>query len=154
MARSQSAWLLLWVWSEPHAAVEDELACILRPRLSERIIGEIVQALYNVHALSPTELAAVARHPDRLPAKVEWLSGQCSYGGNPWLHASYVRKLTITTDPQSGLETISWVYPPLFKRNPVTMKPEQVRGELAGTITRSIAGPLSQRDIGRRALDA
>lgn len=49
MKRNQKAWLLTWEWIGDHAAVEDRIAGILRPRLSREVVGEIVGTIYAVH---------------------------------------------------------------------------------------------------------
>jgi hypothetical protein len=149
MPRGQSAWLVRWEWSGAHAAVADELAAILRPRLSRRVIGEVVQTLYSAHIYAPTELALWARRPNDNPYQAQWHDDHCFCGGNPSLHASYVRNLRIRVAVETGLETVSWIYPPLYRANAKTTLPEQIRGDLAASITRTITGPLSQREIGR-----
>jgi hypothetical protein len=140
------------VWQGAHAAVEDELADILRPKLSRQTVGEIVQTLYARHAYSPTELAAWSKNPGGNPYKAQWHDNHCFCGGNPSLHANYVRSFVITEDPATGMETISWLYPTLLKPNYETLTSEVVRGPLARSITRTRIGPLSDREIGRHAL--
>ena len=48
-----------------------------------------------------------------------------------------------------GLETISWVLSPLYRLNRTTLEKELIRGALLETVTRTILGPLSDREIGR-----
>lgn len=147
--RGQKAWLLTWEWGGLHAAVEDHIAGILRPRLTRRIVSEIVQSMYAIHDCTPTELAVWARRHKENPFKAQWDNDHCFCGNNPSLHAMYVHDLVIKEDPQSGLETISWVYPPLCRLNNTTMQIEQVRGNLPRSVTRTITGTLSDREIGR-----
>lgn len=147
--RGQKAWLVTWEWSGPHAAVEDRVAAILRPRLSKRVVGEIVETLYAVHAYSPTELAWWSKQPGMNPYKAQWDNDHCECGHNPSLCADYVHNLVVDEDPNTGLETIRWVHPPLYRFNRDTRNREQVRGDLPEFATRTITGPLSDREIGR-----
>ena len=147
--RGQKAWLVSWEWDGPHAAVEDRIATILRPRLSQRVVGEIVETLYAIHAYSPTELARWSRRPNMNPYKAQWHNGDCWCGHNPSLHATYVHSLVVDADPSTGLETIRWIHPPLYRLNRDTGEREQVRGDLPGSATRTITGALSDREIGR-----
>jgi len=147
--QGQKAWLLYWEWGGAHAAVEDRVAAILRPRLSQRIVGEIVQALYAIHAYSPTELALFSKQPNMNPYKVQWQHGHCSCGGNPTLHATYVHDLVIDTDASTGLETIRWVLPPIHRFHGDSGNRELIRAELPQQTARAITGALSDREIGR-----
>ena len=61
MKYKQKAWLLTWEWAGQHAAVEDRIAGILRPRLSQEKVGEIVETIYAIHVSSVSELAYYAR---------------------------------------------------------------------------------------------
>jgi hypothetical protein len=144
MKHGQKAWLLTWDWMGEHAAVEDRIAAILRPRLSRLIVGEIVEYLYAIHSYSPTELAAWSRRPKENPYKVQWGPGHCYCGQNPFLSAHYVHDLIITKDSDTGLETISWVLPALNQYNDAGGKIEQVRGEIPQSVKRTIVGPLSR----------
>lgn len=149
MKRGQKAWLLTWEWMGDHAAIEDRIAAILRPRLSQNFVGEIVEYLYAIHEYTPNELALWSKRPKGNPYKAEWDNGHCHCGHNPWLNAFYVHDLTITEDPESGLETISWVLPPRYKFNDTTGEIEQQCGELPESVRRTITGPLSDREVGR-----
>lgn len=149
MKRNQKAWLLTWEWSGDHAAVEDEIAGILRPRLSRDIISVIVESIYAFHQYSVSELAYYSRRPKENPYPSQWEGKHCYCGHNSSLHANYVHKLNIKKDPDSGLETVSWVMPTIYWRNRETLEKELVRGELAQSVTRTITGPLSDREIGR-----
>ncbi|MFH1288231.1 MAG: hypothetical protein ABII25_05995 [bacterium] len=150
MKKGQKAWLVIWEWAGSHARVEDKIAAILRPWWSEERVGQIVETLYALHQYTPRELAIFAKQPKKNPYKAQWHNGYCSCGANPSLHASYVENLIIEEDSESGFETISWVMPPLLKINKENMKTEEVRGPLPKQVKRTIAGPLSDREIGRR----
>lgn len=149
MKRNQKAWLLTWEWIGDHAAVEDRIAAILRPRLSRDVVGEMVETLYALHSYSVTELAYCSRRPKENPYKAQWYNNHCYCGQNPSLHANYVHQLKITEDSGSGLETISWVHPPTYRLSTTTFERELLRGELPESVTRTIHGHLSDREIGR-----
>lgn len=142
MARGQKAWLLTWDWASPAAAVEDRLAIILRPRLSKRIVGEIVECLYAIHAYTPSEIVQWSKRPKQKPYKAKWHEGMCVCGHNPFLTAQYVHELVIDEDPKSGLETISYVVPPRYRYNDETRERELVREALPESFTRTVTGPL------------
>lgn len=148
-SRGQKAWLLLWEWIGDHAAVEDRIAAILRPRLSPRVVGEIVEYLYAIHIYTPTELALWAKRPEDNPYRANWHDGICICGHNPDLNAYYVHDLIITQDPESGLETVSWVIPPHYRWDMATGQKVLLHGEISESVTRTITGPLSGREIGR-----
>jgi hypothetical protein len=149
MKRNQKAWLLTWEWIGDHAAVEDRIAGILRPRLSRDVVAEIVEAMFAVHEYYVMELAHWSRKPKENPYKAQRDNYHCFCGHNPSLNANYVHHLKVEEDPVSGLETISWVHPPLYRLNTTTWERELIRGELPDSVTRTITGPLSDREIGR-----
>jgi hypothetical protein len=145
MRHGMKAWLITWDWSGPHAALEDRIAAILSPRLSERHVGEIVEFLFNSRALDVTELALYAKHPRDSPYRAEWHNGFCHCGHNPFLVARRVDDLVVSRDDKTGLETIRWVEPPLFTADLKTLEIKKVRGPLSREVRRTIAGPLSTR---------
>lgn len=149
MKRNQKAWLITWEWIGDHAAVEDRIAGILRPRLSRDVVKEIIESIYAVHEGYVGELAYWSRRPQEKPYKAEWDQNHCYCGGNPSLHANYVHHLKVEEDPTSGLETISWVLPSLYRRNISTFERELIRGEVPKSVQRTIVGPLSDRETGR-----
>lgn len=149
MKRNQKAWLLTWEWIGDHAAVEDRIAGILRPRLSRDVVGEIVETIYAVHQYYVAELAHYSRRPQENPYKAQWDQNHCFCGHNPSLNANYVHQLKVEEAPSSGLETVSWVLPPLYRLNIRTLERELVRGEVHESVTRAVVGPLSDREIGR-----
>lgn len=147
MAYRQKAWLVTWDWVGPHAAVEDRLAAILRPRLSRHFVREIVECLYATHAYTPAELALWSKRPKENPYKAEWDNrGFCSCGHNPFLTAQYVHDLVVKEDPVTGLEIINYVLPRVYSFE--TGQRELIREALPESIKRTIDGPLSDREIG------
>jgi len=153
MAHGQKAWLVKWDWVGPGAAVEDRLAAILRPRLSQNIVGEIVACLYALHEFTPVELALWSKRPKEYPFQAKWHNDMCHCGHNPFLTAEFVHDLVVREDPESGLETISYVLPPSHGFNLQTGKRELIREAMPESFTRTIIGPLSDREIGRDESD-
>ena len=150
MGRGQAAWLVMWKWSSPYAAVEDRLAAILRPRTSRDAVQEIVRCLYAVHAYTPTEQAMWSKRPAENPYKPGWYGRYlCHCGHNPHLIAQYVRELIVERDPKSGLDTISYVIPAEYNIRPITHEKILVQDKRPESFTRTITGPLSDREIGR-----
>lgn len=145
----QKAWLLTWEWMGEHAAVEDRIAGILRPCLSKEKITELVEYIYAFHAYSLSELAYYAKQPKDNPYKAQWENKHCYCGHNPSLHANYIHELVVIENPDSELETIEWVLPALYETDPQTLERNLVRDELKQSVTRTITGPLSDREIGR-----
>lgn len=148
--QGQVAWLVTWEWCGDHAAVEDRVAAILRPRLSCRLVAEIVEHIYALHAYSPAELAAIAQQPRSNPYAVQWSDsavGMC--GGNPCLRVAKVRDLVIDLDPETQRETIRWTLPARYELDPELDRPRQARGPMQESAQRTISGPFSDREIGR-----
>ena len=143
----QKAWLLTWEWIGEHAAVEDRVAGILRPRISRKKITEIVEYIYAFHVYSLSELAHYAKRPNDNPYKAQWENGCCYCGHHPSLHANYVHDLVVVEDPDSGLETIEWVLPALYTRDLETSERKLLRDKLKMSAPRTVAGPLSYRKI-------
>lgn len=150
MAKGQSAWLVMWDWAGPQAAVEDRLAAILRPRTSRDAVQEIVRCLYAIHAYTPSEQASWAKRPGDNPYKPGWTGKYlCSCGHNPYLIAQYVRELFIDVDPKSGLETLRYMIPAEIHVHSITKEKKIIREERRESFTRTRTGPLSDREIGR-----
>lgn len=149
MKHGQKVWLLFWEWSGDHAAVEDRVAAILSPRLSQQTVGRLVEQLYAIHQYDASEQAAYAKRPKEAPYKAEWDLGHCTCGHNPFLNAIYVHDLRVVEDAHSGLEAISYVMPARYRWDLTTDQRQQVREETVETITRTRTGPFSSREIGR-----
>ena len=146
-----TAWLVTWDWGGgSHAEVEDRIAMILPSRWGSKRVGDIVEQLYALHSYTPKELAELARRPKANPYPARWHNDDCFCGNNPSLHASLVDDLVIKVDPETDLETITWVLPPRYELDEETNMPRQARGPLPKSTQRRITGPLSDREIGRR----
>lgn len=140
------AWLVTWDWTSDAAAVADEVAAILSPRYSIARVASLVEFLYAKRSATASELAAYAGKAARNPYRINGeFSGGMTCGHHPWLHARMVHDLQVSTDQKSGIETITWTEPPLFK--PGKKGLEMVRGKLAGKSVRKIVGPLSDEFI-------
>ena len=121
----------------------DEIAAILNPRLSIRRVSTFLEWLYADATSSVASLAEYAKNPRALSyrARVE-VNGTVWCGGHPSLVAEQVTGLTVTSDPITGLETVSWVSSPLYELAPDG--PRKVRDGLPESVTRLITGPLSR----------
>ena len=126
---------------------------VLDPRLTEPSVARIVELLY-AHTTSGFEaLASYVKRPSRIPYRAErHQSSQIECGHNPWLHAEKVSELKVVKDPVTGIETITWLSQPLFKR--VDGVTRMVRGGIYREFTRFITGPPSHelrwdRTLGR-----
>ena len=139
--KGQTAWLVRWKWTGEFEA-EEEIAAILRPRLAEKIVGEIIASLYASTEFTAREIAAWCRKPKENPCLARWHDGVCTCGHNPWLVARLVSQLTVERDPATDLETIRWLDPPLYETNPDTGKRERRRDEVRRLFERRASGPL------------
>ncbi len=141
------AWLITWDWMADAAAVADEVAAILSPRYSSERIAGIVEFLYSKRNSTASELAAFAGRAARNPYRPErQFSGGITCGHHPWLHARIVHDLSVSTDVETGNETITWTEPPLYKPREHGF-PEMVRDCMPGQCVRRITGPLSDELI-------
>ncbi|MEQ4540237.1 MAG: hypothetical protein ABN479_14940 [Billgrantia sp.] len=116
MAYKQCAWLVRWQWIGEHASVKRPVVALLQPRLGHQKVAEIVKALYAAAGkYSLAEQAEYTKHPAAAPYQAEISTRGITYGNNPWLEAIYVRDLTITTDPSTGEENLSFQHPDQFE---------------------------------------
>lgn len=102
------AWLITWEWMADAAAVKDKVVGILNSRKSPRQVAEIVEFMYSQATSRPSEMALYSkgRRYNPYQARIDFTI-QC--GHHPWLLAELVSDLSITIDPETGLETISWL---------------------------------------------
>ncbi len=124
------AWLITWVWSGEHAAVEDPIVAILSARMSGKTVRRYVgfhyasrmatlrekldQARYNNPA-QPTYPAEFVRIG---PQQIQW-QGHITCGHNPWLYARKVDNLQIVKN-DDGQEVLGWQELPLPNLNFLT----------------------------------
>lgn len=135
-------WLVTWEWSGNEAAVVDKVAMILNQRLTAQRVAAIVQRLYAHTTSGIDSLAAYAKHPSKVPYRAEIDSqSRIDCGHNPWLHAEQVTSLKVVRDPDTGIETISWVSQPQYERGDDGTRIAQ-EGRRR-TFTRFITGPPS-----------
>ena len=139
---SLRAWLVTWEWAGKEAAVVDKVAMILDPRLSRQSVARIVELLYTHTTSGLGSLASYVKRASRIPYRAETDgSSRLDCGHNPWLHAEIVSKLQVVEDSGTGLETVTWVSQPMYKRiNGVT---KQLRKGVVRSFTRFVTGPPS-----------
>ncbi len=145
------AWLITWDWTGDAAAVADRIAGILSVRKSPQYVAEIVEFLYAQSRANIEELAAYAKNRNNVPyrAKIDF-NNRIRCGHNPFLFAEQVSDLTTTTDPETGIETISWLTQPEYK--PMESGPELVSSARSKSCTRVVTGPLSNELMWDRKL--
>jgi hypothetical protein len=96
--RGTKAWVVRWAWSGPHAAIDRQIAAILRPQLGETSLLRIVDALYAARQYEPDEMLAFIRPNWQPPyrahlgtiGRVPW-AGEIICGHNPYLVARLAR---------------------------------------------------------------
>lgn len=144
------AWLVTWEWTGPHAAVEDRIAAVFRPRINHDILAELLETIYKGHAASLREWCDYARSSKANPYRAEWdlASNVCRCGHNPFLVAQYVTDLRCVVDPDTGAEMITWLYPPRYERVGQSLEIREARGAIPGSARRVVTGPLSHRQLG------
>jgi hypothetical protein len=114
------AWLITWeaVGSGAKAAVKDQVAAVLNPRLSGRRVAQIVELLYANSAYCPSERIQVAKNRKRCPypvifdrlSGIRW-EGNMTCGHNPFLEARVVDDLHVVQD-EKGDERFVWTERP------------------------------------------
>jgi hypothetical protein len=127
------------------AAVTDKIAAVFNPRWSSHRVAGYVEALYAIANSTVGELAHYAKVSGSNPysAKID-NNSQITCGHHPWLEARVVDDLEVVRDPATGLETISWNEPPLYKLpDSGPGGPVIVRGPIPEKCVRRITGPVS-----------
>ena len=141
------AWLITWDWTGDVAAVADEVAAILNPRYSTERVADIVEFLYAKRNATASELVAYAARAAKNPYRPgRQFSGGITCGHNPCLHARIVDDLSVSTDVETGIETITWTELPLYRPRERGF-PEMVRDRMLGQCVRRTTGPLSDELI-------
>ncbi len=144
------AWLIQWDWAGDAAAVVDRVAAITNCRKSAERVAEIMELLYAQQTATIGELAAYARNPKNRPshALIDFNS-RITCGHNPWLSAQVVSELIVETDPDSLVETISYLTQPVYE--PADTGLRLVRPATPESITRILTGPLSHELMRERS---
>ena len=147
--RKSKAWLLVWIWSGPHAALEDEVAAILPSRWRTDRVEQAMWLLFQLREHNLAGLADVARNARNGTYQAQWHNGVAHMGGSPSLSAFQVQDLEVATDPASGLETLRYTMLTLYKEKTGVWPPEAavVRGPLPLSILRKRLGALSARRL-------
>ena len=148
--RPMSAWVVTWDWGGDAAALADELAAVLPPRLTSRNVARLVEFHYALVTSNVRELSAYARNRKNnpYPAKIDF-NGRVECGAHPYLFARHVSQLTVRSDGDFGLETISWKEPDVYE--PREAGSVKVSVGKIKTIQRRITGPLSTMAIWDRS---
>ena len=147
------AWLLTWEWSGEAAAVADAIAAILSPRYSLKRVAETVEFYYAKRFSTAAELRSYAGASSRNPYRAE-IDFNCiiACGHNPHLRARLVSDLSVSIDPATGNEIISWIEPPLYKSHKSGF-PTVIHPAKRMRCIREIKGALSDELIWDRAKD-
>jgi len=149
--RVMKAWLITWDWVGDAASVVDRVVGILNPRKSSKTVAEIVEFLYTQQTATVTGLAGYARNRKRIPYRAEIdFNDRVVCGHNPFLFAELVSDLEITTNPETGIETISWKTQAVYR--PTEDGPRKITPPQQRTVTRIITGPISNEHMWDRSL--
>jgi hypothetical protein len=146
------AWLVTWE-ATPAPEVVDRIAAIWHRRWSVSRVAQMMEALYALRSCAPSQLAAYARRPSQNPYQAQIRNGErIDCGHNPYLYGRPVDNLMITPDPDTGLEIISWIEPPLYALEPESEGgTRMVQRPCPVACRRRIRGPLSAEEIWDRA---
>ena len=146
------AWLVTWSAAGPAAEVADRIAAIWSSRLSLGRVAKMVEVIYALRYYDPSELAAVAARRRENPYPAHVSDGRISCGHNPSLYGRVVDRLVIEEDPNTHLETITWLEPPRYALDPdVDASPRVVQGPFPRGYIRQLSGPLSSQEVWDRA---
>jgi hypothetical protein len=112
--KPMTAWLIQWHWTGENNRVEKPLVDIVSARKNIRYVKEYVQRLHNLHRLTLHERVPVERYkkPSEQICKAQatrtkgGITIHC--GHNPFLVATLVKNLVVTTDDASGEESVTW----------------------------------------------
>lgn len=145
------AWIITWEWVGNSAAIVDRVVGILDSRKSVKHVAEIVEFIYAQWNSNLTELSDYARKRNHNPYQAEIDFNSCIHcGGHPMLSAKIVSNLKIVTDPNTSIETISWITLPIYA--PSELGPKLVAQPMADSFTRLITGPVSHEMMWDRSL--
>lgn len=136
------AWMIRWDWTGDAASIADSVVGILNFRTSKKRMMEIVEFLYAQHTANVSELAAYARRRSNMPYRAESdFNCRIRCGSNPFLCAEIVTDLEVTSDPVTGIETITWSTPPIYE--PTVEGPKLSMPSRRDGFRRLLTGPIS-----------
>lgn len=140
------AWLVTWEWGADAVAVADAVVAFYNPRWSSERVAPLVEQLYAERTSTLAERAAYAKRPSNnpYPARKDF-NGHILCGAHPWLYARVVEALKIQTEAGTGVETATWVEPPIYKSG--EYGPVQIRDRLRGRFERRVTGPVSHANV-------
>lgn len=143
------AWLITWEWIGDAASIVAKVAGILDARKSPKHVGEIVEFMYAQATSTLSELAAYSKKRSNNPyrARVDFTI-QC--GHHPWLFAELIDDLSITIDPQTGRETITWLTQGVHVWDKSEIK--LISPPMRRTFSRIVQGPISNELLWDRSL--
>jgi hypothetical protein len=146
------SWIITWDWTGDYAAIADRVVGILDSRKSAKHVAELVEFLYAQFNSNLAELLAYASDRKRNPYRAEIdFNGHIHCGANPFLSAEIVDELKIVTDPNTGIETITWKTLPVYA--PSEDGPKLIGEPRRDGFTRLISGTISQEEIWDRSLN-
>jgi len=146
------AWIIAWDWTGDYTAIADRVVGIVNARKSAKYVAEIVEFLYLQFNCNLTELLTYSTNRKKSPCRAEIdFNGRILCGGNPSLKAEVVEDVRVSTDPVTGIETISWMTQPVYA--PDREKFIKLVGEpREGGFKRLITGAISQEKMWDRSL--
>jgi hypothetical protein len=141
------SWIITWDWTGDYAAITDRVIGFLDARKSAEKVAEVVEFLYIQSVSNLTELYVYSKNRKKFPYRAEIdFNSRIHCGRNPSLSAEIVENIKIVTDPNTGIETISWTTLPVYA-------PDREKGlKLVGKprndgFTRLIRGTISQEEM-------
>jgi hypothetical protein len=151
--RGISAWLVTWEWTSDSASVVDRIAAVISGRKSTASVAEFVEWYYALTSFSAAELVAYARSPKSNPYRATTMEminhvphgERILCGAHPWLYGRKVKNLVVESQPDSGLETVSWMEPPIFRWRTDRSRIEEAQPPRPNSVARGVRGRLSTR---------
>ena len=119
---------------------------LARATLASALLASLSSCTRNVIRLPLSLRHTLGARPGTPYRPERQFSGGITCGHHPWLHARIVHDLNVSTDVETGIETITWTEPLLYKPHEHGF-PEMVRDCMPGQCVRRITGPLSDELI-------